>query len=108
MSQSRRLYESDDENTVPHPKVKTKEEEAGTEKLCTTKRMMKKADENKVLITLWLAIAIFVGREVWNARDSGIKQPLVDSMQDYRIEQNEKRLVNMNGKLDVILERLPK
>ena len=69
---------------------------------------MKKADENKVLITLWAAIALFVGREVWNARDSGIKQPLVDSMQDYRIDQNEKRLVNMNAKLDVILERLPK
>jgi len=107
MSKDKRVYESDDERPVPHPEVKNEECGTGVEQLSTTKRLMRKANENKVLITLWLAIALFIGREVWAARDDSLKQPLVDQMQDFRIEQHEQRLANMDEKLDAILERLP-
>lgn len=71
MAKDGRVFSSD-EHPVPHEHDENAECGTGVEKLSTTKRIMRKADENKVLITLWIAIAIFIGREVWTARDSSL------------------------------------
>jgi len=108
MAPAQRVYESDDDYAVPHPKVKTKDPETGIECLSTTKRVMNKVDENRVLITLWIAIVTFVASQILMSRDSTQQQPLVDKMQDFRIEKTEEHLLSMDRKLDDILKRLPK
>ena len=46
-------------------------------KKSATERLMLKAHENKVLITLWLAIATFIVSEVWSARDSALRHEIL-------------------------------
>jgi hypothetical protein len=85
---------------------KTQKDE-GLELLPTTVRMMRKADDNKVFITLIIAIITYIASQFVLTRDSAHVQPYVDKLQDQRIEQNTKKLEKIDVKLDIIIDRIP-
>ena len=109
MSSIRRVYESDDEHPVPHkalPEVHCANGVPGLEETSTTRRIMNRARDEKVFITLIIGILIFIGTQLMNTRDSAQQQPYVDKHQDFRIQQNENHLIKIDGKLDKILEKI--
>ena len=58
--------ELDVSNVKPRPECEP------TEKLSAATRLMKRADENRVLITIWIAIIIYVGSQLMETRDSSM------------------------------------
>lgn len=92
----------------PHRRTSKVCKDEGLEQPSTTARMMRKVDDNKVFITLVIAIIGYIASQLMLTRDSAQVQPYVDKLQDQRIEQNTTKLEKMDRKLDAILERLPK
>jgi len=65
------------ETPVPaHRRSSPAQADEGLECLATTKRIMNKANENRVLITLWIAIVIYVGSQLMATRDSSMTHEL--------------------------------
>jgi len=103
-AKDRRIYSSD-EHPVPQSAAKHAEKVVATESLSTTKKLMNRANDNRVFISLWIGIAAVIGTQMLDARDSTRQQPLIDAHQDFRIDQNAAMLKSMDLKLDALLER---
>ena len=95
---SNRVFESNDANPVPHDTVKTEDCESGVDPLSTTRVMMNKANENRVFVTLWIAIIVFIAAQLMNTRDSALTHEI-------RISAIEEDVKEIKGDVKVLLLR---
>lgn len=84
------VFGSDDANPVPHATVKTEDCESGVDPLSTTKVMMNKANDNKVFITLWIAIITFIALQLLDTRDSALTHEIRISVMEDDIKEIKK------------------
>ena len=90
------------------------------ESMSTTRRLAKSAHENRVLITMWVAILGWIALEFVFTRDASIQQPHIDKMQDYQLEEIKSDIqetrtdvqeikrgqIRLSSKVDALLDRL--
>ena len=87
------------ETPVPdHRRNSPAKADEGLECPSTTKRVMNKATENRVLITLWIAIVIYVGSQLMETRDSSMTHEL-------RITRIETDITEIKGDVKSLLGR---
>ena len=87
------------ETPVPaHRRSSPAKADEGLECPSTTKRVMNKANENRVLITLWIAIVIYVGSQLMETRDSSMTHEL-------RITRIETDITEIKGDVKALLGR---
>lgn len=54
--------------------------------MSATHSIVKKAQDNRVLISIWLAVAGFIALQLLSTRDQSLTQPYIDAAQDKAIK----------------------
>lgn len=70
-----------------------------------THKIIKSAQDNKVLISIWIAVAGFVALELLLTRDQSLTQPFVDAAQDARIDSMQSHLNEIKADVKTLLLR---
>ncbi len=80
-------------------------EEKAVEPVSTTQKMMNKAKDEKVFITLIVGIIIYVATQAMAMRDLDIEQPYIDKLQNQRMQQIEKDVGEIKSDIKTLLGR---
>ena len=54
--------------------------------MAATNKIVKSAHDNRVLISIWLAVAGFIALQLLSTRDQSLTQPFIDAAQDESIK----------------------